>query len=122
MFVRRRGRGTGKYGAQMTAGFHSLKEKRRHDDLMLMQKGGVVRNLRRQVRYVLCTVRDGEAVPIKYHGSNRSLRYFADFVYEEKTGDNWTEVVEDVKGFDTRESKIKRAILQSQLGISIRVT
>lgn len=82
--------------------FQSQKEAGRYNQLKLLQKGGKIRDLRRQVRYpiVIQTV------------------YVADFVYVEAT--TGKEVVEDVKGFRTQEYIRKRRLMREQHGIEIR--
>lgn len=95
--------------------FHSGKEHRRFRELLLAQRHGVVRNLRRQVPYPLTV--EGELV----------TTYVADFVYEEEPLDDpageWVEVVEDVKSEVTRkiaEYVIKRNLMWAVHGIRIR--
>ena len=78
------------------------------------EMGGYIRNLRRQVSYRL--VVNGYSI----------CRYVADFVYEERRGEGklvkWTDVVEDAKGYATREYQIKKRLMQAVLGITIRET
>lgn len=104
--------------------FDSRKEARRYQELLLMQRAGIIKNLQRQVKYVL--------IPAQYesyerYGKNgqrlkdgrklveRECAYIADFVYEE----NGKTVVEDTKGFKTKDFIIKRKLLLLQ-GIRIR--
>lgn len=104
--------------------FDSRKEARRYQELLLLQRAGVIKNLQRQVKYVL--------IPAQYesyerYGKNgqrlkdgrklieRECAYIADFVYEE---DGKT-VVEDTKGFKTKDFIIKRKLLLHQ-GIRLR--
>ena len=70
--------------------FDSLKEKRRYQELKILEKAGEIQNLRRQVKYVLIPSqrREGKVV-------ERECSYVADFCYEE----NGETVVEDVKGY-----------------------
>lgn len=120
----RRGKRPSKYGSERVGDYHSRKEMSRHRDLMILQKAGEIRGLERQVPFLLHTVDpDGSKVPIVFPKSNRRMKYLADFVYEEldRNGE-WHKVIEDVKGFDTDVSKIKRAILAANTGISVRIT
>lgn len=89
--------------------FPSLKEARRWGELRLLEKAGDIRNLRRQVKIPLMG-RDG---PVTFKPSGREAYYVADFVYEDRRL-NWAEVVEDAKGHETPEFKLKRAILAAQ--------
>ena len=71
--------------------FDSMAEARRWRDLQWLQRGGVIRGLQRQVKYLL--------VPAQYDENckllEREIGYVADFVYYE----NGQIVVEDVKGY-----------------------
>ena len=82
--------------------FASAKEAKRYGELKLLEKGGAIRDLRLQV-----------AFPIVI-----TTRYVADFVYIE----DGRQVVEDVKGFRTKEYIRKRKYLLQQHNISIKET
>lgn len=90
--------------------FDSQKEARRFEQLILLRRGGVIRNLRLQVPFVLAesVVLGGRKKP--------ALRYIADFVYVERG----QEVVEDVKGMRTAVYRIKKHLMKSVHGIEIR--
>lgn len=88
--------------------FDSQREMARYAALRLLEKGGVIRDLRHQVRIPLHG-RDG---PIRFQPSNRIAVYVADFVYFDVP--KGVEVVEDSKGYPTPEYKLKRAILAAQ--------
>lgn len=72
--------------------FDSKAEARRYSELRLLELGKRIRDLKRQVLFLL-------------HGKGGSVicRYKADFTYWE--GDKY--VVEDVKGMQTRDFRIK---------------
>lgn len=92
--------------------FDSKKEANRYQELLLLEKAGMIKNLSRQVKFVLIpSQRDENGKLIE-----RECSYKADFMYEEgiKT------VVEDVKGYRTKEYIIKRKLLLYQYGIRIR--
>lgn len=93
--------------------FDSKKEAARYQELLLLEKAGVIKNLSRQVKFVLIPSQRDEATGKVVE---RECSYKADFVYEE---DGKT-VVEDVKGFRTKEYIIKRKLLLWQYGIRIR--
>lgn len=96
----------------------SLRECRRAQELMLMERAGLIRNLRQQVRMNLCEAVTGECA------HKRPIVYVADFVYEEpypRGRDGWQEVVEDAKGVETPVFKIKRHLLADQ-GVEVRVS
>lgn len=69
-----------------------------------MQAAGAIRQLRRQVSI--------EVAPgITYRGERiRAIQYIADFVYEE----NGETVVEDAKGFATKDWKLKWKLLKAR--------
>lgn len=106
-----------KYGAKRTSSrdgtaHPSKKQARRWDELRLMERGGVISGLRREVSIPLVG-RDG---PLRSQ-SGRQISYRADFVYEERGA----VIYEDAKGYETPEFKLKRAILAAQ-GIALRLT
>lgn len=95
--------------------FDSLKEAHRWAALRLLEKAGVIRDLRRQVRIPL----EGKAGPIRFVPSGRAAFYVADFVYFDVP--KGAEVIEDSKGHQTTEFKLKRAVLAAQ-GIEVILT
>jgi hypothetical protein len=105
-----------KYGAKKTQvgeiKFDSKKEAYRWMELQVLERRGSITNLQRQVKIELM----GQYRPL-YTRTGRKMKYVADFTYI----DNQTEilVIEDVKGFKTREYEVKRAILQA-MGLDIR--
>lgn len=95
--------------------FDSAKEARRYDELMLLLRAGEIRDLKLQQEYTLMeafTTLDGNKV--------KAIRYRADFVYQEKTKDGWQLIVEDVKGYKTREYEMKKKLMADRYGITIR--
>ena len=67
-----------------------------------MERGGLVRDLERQVKYDI--VVNGEKI----------CRYIADFRYKMVADDGSTkEVVEDAKGFETADFKIKKKLMKA---------
>lgn len=96
--------------------FDSLAEAKRWRDLTWLQRGGVIRGLQRQVKYIL--------LPAQYDENHkmveRAVTYIADFVYYEKG----QLVVEDVKGYKKGPAYalfvIKRKLMLKYYGIRIR--
>ena len=75
--------------------FDSKRELKRWHELCILQKAGQIFDLKRQVKMPL-----------------RGAHYIADFTYTDMyTG---REVIEDAKGYETPEFKLKRAILAAQ--------
>lgn len=97
-----------KYGNKKTdvngIGFDSKKEAKRYKELKLLLKAGKIAFLSRQVEYELNV------------GGTHSLVYVADFVYVEDDGGL---IVEDVKGFKTREYVRKKRLMKKIHGIEI---
>ena len=104
------GRKYNKYGARKTVldgmEFDSVREARRYRELKLMERAGEITDLRTQVRYEL----------IPKQGKERPVVYIADFVYKDKTGGT---VVEDTKGYRTKEYIIKRKLMLWRYAIRI---
>lgn len=107
-----------KYNNQKTPAFGimfaSKKEANRYEQLRLMEIGGVVKNIKIQVRYRL----EVNGIHI--------CDYIADFVYLDKLqkseSDPWVEVVEDTKGVRTAVYKLKKKLMLALYGITIRET
>lgn len=94
-----------KYNNRKVGGFDSVKERRRYNELLLLQRAGKISDLQTQVKF--------ELIPAQYETEERygksgkklkdgkclierSLTYIADFVYKDNNGNT---VVEDVKGY-----------------------
>jgi len=103
--------------------FDSEREARRYLDLYLMQVAGEIKNLRMQVTYELIpTQREPDYTGPRggiHKGRviEKSCTYIADFVYEDKNGNT---VVEDTKGFRTKDYIIKKKLMLYVHGIRIR--
>lgn len=95
--------------------FDSLKEARRWGELRILEKGGEIRNLRRQVRIDL----EGKNGPLRTR-TGRQMRLTVDFVYEDKRL-NWAEVYEDSKGAITRDYEVRRSVAEA-MGVKILET
>ena len=82
--------------------FDSAKEARRFAELSLLERAGAIAGLQRQVRF--------ELIPSQRVGGKvveRPVTYIADFVYRE----GGETVVEDVKGFRTKEYELKKKLM-----------
>lgn len=96
----------------------SKKEAMRLNQLLLMERAGVIKDLKRQVKFVLIPkqMRGGKVV-------ERECSYIADFVYWENVKDDlWVKVVEDAKGHRTEVYRIKKKLMLKEHGITIRET
>jgi hypothetical protein len=101
---RRRVRGTKPVTVEGIS-FHSTKEAVHYSNLRLLEKAGLIRDLRLQVPFEL----QGRDAPIMTAGGGKVRRYFADFVFFDVA--LGVEVRQDAKGHDTEHSEIKRAIM-----------
>lgn len=115
-----------KYRNRKTGGFDSKGEKDRYKELQLMERAGQIRDLRRQVKFVLIpTQREPPTVGPRgglIPGAliERECYYRADFCYYKEPSGEY--VVEDHKGYQTPEYKIKRKLLLERYGIRIYET
>lgn len=105
----------GKYGNRKVTldgiPFDSRKEAKRWRELSLLERAGEISGLQRQVRF--------ELIPSQRIGgkvAERPVYYIADFVYTE----NGETVVEDTKGFRTKDYILKRKMMLYLKGIQIR--
>jgi len=97
--------------------FDSKAEARRYTELDLLQKAGEIKNLELQPRFELAC---GDR-PIRIrnkHGHPRRTFYTSDFRYVDKSGET---IIEDVKGYDTPISRLRRAIVEAQYDIRISI-
>ena len=112
---------TNKYGAEKTTldgvEYDSKKEANRYAQLKILERIGEIKNLRRQVKYVLIPKQKKSDGTIE-----RECYYKADFVYD-KDGKT---VVEDVKGYRNPSTAaygiytIKRKLMLERYGIEIK--
>jgi hypothetical protein len=99
-----------KYGAKAIVidgiRFASIREAKRYTTLKMLEKIGEIRNLKLQVPFELNP------------GGSHSLKYVADFVYDQvATGET---IVEDPKGYRTKEYKKKKRLMAEVFGIEIK--
>lgn len=78
--------------------FDSIKESQKYAELKLLEKAGVIQDLELQKVFEL----------IPKSATERAVKYKADFTYKE----NGQLVVEDTKGYKTKEYIIKRKLMK----------
>lgn len=104
-----------KYGARKTDAFgitfDSQREANRYAELLLLQRSGQIQNLELQKEFILIP-----AQKINGKTAERAVVYRADFTYTE----NGKTVVEDVKGFRTKDYILKRKLMLWVYGIQIK--
>ena len=101
-----------KFGAKKTVvdgiTFDSKWESERYGQLKAMERGGIVTDLELQVKYDIVI------------NDIKICKYIADFVYKEESPDGEIrEIVEDAKGFETPEFKLKKKLMKAVHGIDI---
>ena len=122
-----------KYGAKKITRdgevFDSLREYRRFCELSLLEKSGDITELKRQVTFQLIPTQREEPCAVYKRGKSKGepkpgrvlekeVNYIADFVYTDRlTGEV---IVEDVKGFKTKDYILKRKMVLYFHGIRIR--
>jgi hypothetical protein len=96
--------------------FDSAKEARRYQQLRLEERAGHISNLALQVPFPIHATRpDGERVQV--------AKYVADFTYDRHYGDGDEEfIVEDAKGVQTPEFKLKKKLVEAEHNIEILLT
>lgn len=84
--------------------FDSKKEANRYQELLILQHAGQITELEKQVKF--------ELIPSQKGGirTERPMTYIADFVYWE----DGVRVIEDCKGFKTKDYVIKRKLMKLQ--------
>jgi len=103
-FNRNKYRAVRKFSELCKREFDSKAEKRRGEELWLLEQAGVIDDLQYQVLFTLC--------------KKPSIKIKIDFVY-------WLDgkvIHEDVKGMITREARIKMAWIKEQQGIDVWIT
>lgn len=108
--------------------FDSKREARRYEELLLLEQAGEIKDLKRQVKYIVIPAqREPDSVGVrggKIKGKliEKECAYYADFVYTDThTGE---QIVEDVKGYRDGQAyalfKIKRKLMLYVYGIQIK--
>lgn len=94
--------------------YDSMKEYRRYLDLLALEKTGEIKELQRQVKYILIPAQREPDTIGKRGGIHKGrllekeVAYFADFVYTDSSGET---IVEDTKGIRTKDYIIKRKMM-----------
>lgn len=118
-----------KYGARTRIingeAFDSIKEAKRYQELLLLEKAGHIRNLERQPAFGLIPAqyeffarygKSGKRLKDGKKCIENSVKYIADFSYIKDD----ELIVEDTKGFRTKDYIIKRKLMLWIYGIKIR--
>ncbi len=115
-----------KYRNKKSGKYHSGREHNRAWELQMLQRAGKISDLQEQVKFVLIPTQREPATVGPRGGLKlgkvieHECSYFADFVYTDTaTG---KKVVEDSKGFRTKDYIIKRKLMLQVHGIRIYET
>lgn len=109
--------------------FDSKREARRYQELKILERCGAIYNLKRQVTYELIPVQREKSTrvytkgrkkgqPVEGKVIEKAVTYVADFVYKDNT--TGKVVVEDAKGFHTKDYILKRKMMLYFHGIKIQ--
>ena len=105
-----------KYNAQKTLvggiTFDSRAEATRYKQLCLLQKAGIISEIELQPTFTLL-----DAFTDWSGKKHRAMKYRADFRYIEEG----REIIEDVKGMETKVFKIKRKLFLSRYDYELRI-
>lgn len=95
--------------------FDSMGEYARWQDLKLLERGGVITGLKRQIKFELIP-----ATTLPNGKKQRAVNYVADFRYYDSRSGAW--VTEDFKGYQTEVYKLKKKLVFYIYGIEIKET
>jgi Protein of unknown function (DUF1064) len=107
--------------------FASKGEMVRYHELLLLERAGKIRNIKRQPKFEL-TIQgpQGSLKPVvirsERYPEGRQCWYTADFQYDEAVPEGWVTVVEDFKGYQTEVSKLRIAVAEAIYGFQVRIT
>lgn len=90
--------------------FDSIKERNYYIKLEFMQRTGQIKELQRQVEFILI-----ETFKLE-NKTYRKTKYIADFTYKDQEGKYH---VVDTKGFRTKEYQLKKKLMAWKYGIEI---
>lgn len=107
-----------KYSNIKTNGYESKKESKRAEVLKILNKSGVISELQEQVSFVLAPAQYVKNIKGKEVCARREMKYIADFVYIE----NELKIIEDCKGFKTKEYIKKKNLMKRIFEIEIKET
>ena len=98
--------------------FDSIREFERFQELRIMEKAGEISDLKIQPKFPLKIGDKDIRIRSDRYPNGRRVSYYGDFAYTDSNGET---VVEDVKGQDTPVSRLKRAIVESQYGVAVKI-
>ena len=97
--------------------FPSKAEAARYQVLKIRERLGEIKDLELQPRFTF--VINGKYLT---YDTGHKITYTADFRYQERVLDTWETVVEDRKGYMTRDTRIRLALMKAVNGIEVLIT
>lgn len=99
--------------------FDSAKEAKRYAELRILEKQGVISNIKLQPKYMLVVNNLPVLIKSARYPNGRQASYRADFTYVE----NGQIIVDDVKSkaTDTEASRLRRALVEAIYGVEVRI-
>lgn len=112
-----------KYGNRKTTyqglTFDSARECERYKELLILQSVNKIGELTLQPKFWLKCGEHFVKIRSKGYPNGRKASYRADFSYNDY--ELAERIVEDVKGYDTSESRLRRAMVEAQYGVRIEI-
>lgn len=97
--------------------FDSQRECERYKELLILQSVNKIGELTLQPKFWLKCGKHYILKRSKRYPNGRKCSYRADFSYNDR--ELGERIVEDVKGYDTSESRLRRAIVEAQYGVRV---
>lgn len=98
--------------------FDSIREYERYCELKALDDQGKITGLKLQPKFWLRCGGKDILIRSERYPNGRRASYTADFQF---TDDRGVEHVEDVKGFDTSGSRLRRAIVEAEYGVRVEI-
>ena len=98
--------------------FDSLRECARYKELKALSKQGKISKLMLQPKFWLKCGGKDILIKSERYPNGRRASYRADFEFIDDLG---VKHVEDVKGFDTSGSRLRRAIVEAEYGVRVEI-
>lgn len=98
--------------------FDSIRECDRYKELKALSDQGKIKDLTLQPKFWLKCGGKDILIKSERYPNGRRASYRADFKFVDDRG---VEHVEDVKGFDTSGSRLRRAIVEAEYGVRVEI-
>lgn len=98
--------------------FDSQRECERYKELKALERKGKITCLELQPKFWLRCGNKDILIRSERYPNGRKASYRADFSFVDDQG---VEHVEDVKGFDTSGSRLRRAIVEAEYGVRVEI-